>query len=214
MEIESAFSLLHPFSLIISGISQSGKTRWFETLLNSMSLINPTPVRIIISYTEDQQVYHDIVQRNPRIELTRGLDFELSDFDSSCPSLIVIDDQMEKVQKEEKIQTLFTKGIHHKSISVILITQNLYPQGKHSRDIRLNSHYLVIMKSPTFASQVNYLGRQLFPKTPCFLPDAYKRATEKPYSYLFINLHPLCPDNSRVLQGIFSNELKFVYLPK
>lgn len=78
--------------------------------------------------------------------------------------------------------------------------------------IRLNSNYVVVMKSPTFAAQISYLGRQLFPKNANFLPEAYKRATEIPY--LLINLHPLCDDRARVLQGLFHKELKFIYTPK
>jgi len=39
---------------------------------------------------------------------------------------------------------LFTKGRHHRNISVILITKNLFHQGRFSRDISLNAKYLVV----------------------------------------------------------------------
>lgn len=80
--------------------------------------------------------------------------------------------------------------------------------------MRLNTHYTVIMKSPTFASQINYLSRQVFPNKSRFLPDAYKKATKNPYSYLVLNLHPRCDDQYRVIQGILGETDKFVYLPK
>lgn len=70
------------------------------------------------------------------------------------------------------------------------------------------------MKSPTLSSQVAYLGRQVFPTSHTFLPDAYKQATENPYSYLFINLHPRCEDKLRVGSGILSGEEEFVFIPK
>jgi hypothetical protein len=216
MEIDSGtFKLQHPFSLIVSGVTQSGKTQFCKRLLLELKdIVTPCPARIIISYTENQPAYEELSKNVPGIEFRQGLDFDLSEFNPKQPSIIIIDDQMNDVVANGKIQTLFTRGIHHSSVSVVLLTQNLYPQGKHGRDIRLNSHYLVVMKSPTFAAQISYLGRQLFPKNPAFLPDAYKNATAKPYSYLLINLHPLCDDRVRVLQGLFHRELKFAYLPK
>ena len=46
--------------------------------------------------------------------------------------------------KDQRIVNLFTRGSHHHSLSVIYIVQNLFHQGKGSRSISLNSHYLTI----------------------------------------------------------------------
>ena len=100
------------------------------------------------------------------------------------------------------------------SVSVIILQQNLFPQGKHGRDIRLNSHYIAIMKSPTFLSQINCLGRQIFPNQPSFLSSAYKKATIKPYTHLFLNLHPLCDDKVRVSEGIHDDSNRVIYVPE
>jgi len=110
------------------------------------------------------------------------------------------------------MQELFTRGVHHRAVSVIIMQQNIFPQGKHGRDIRLNSHYIAILKSLMFLSQINCLGRQLFPQTPNFLSDLYKKTTEKPYSYLFVNLHPLCDHKVRVTEGILKGIV--IYVPK
>ena len=61
--------------------------------------------------------------------------------------LIVIDDLMHRVVEDKEMELLFTQGTHHKCVSVILITQNLYPRGKHARTIALNTWYLVLMKN-------------------------------------------------------------------
>jgi hypothetical protein len=100
--------------------------------------------------------------------------------------------------KSDHVQNLFIKGVHHRGISVILLNQNLLPQGKCGRDIRLNTHYVIIMKSPTLRSQVTFLGRQLFSERSKFLIDAYKKATETSYSYLFVNLHPHCHESELI----------------
>lgn len=215
MEIdESVFTFFHPFSMVISGVSQSGKSLFVNKLLSqSNSLIFPKPERIILSYEENQESYQHLSELNKSVEFRKGLDFDINEFHIDRPSLIVIDDQMRESLDDKIIQSFFTRIAHHRSVSVILITQNLFPKGKHARDVRLNIHYQVIMKSPTFASQICYLGRQLFPKNTTFLEDAYKRATEKPYSYLILNLHPKV-GQILVFQGIFENEEKFLFFPK
>ena len=70
---------------------------------------------------------------------------------------------MHKVTQDKEIELLFTQGTHHRCVSVILITQNLYPGGKHARTIALNTWYMVLMKNLRDVSQVGILGRQLYP---------------------------------------------------
>ena len=51
--------------------------------------------------------------------------------------------------KDNRIVNLFTKGLHHRNLSVIYIVQNLFHQRKGNRSISLfNSHYLDLFKNP------------------------------------------------------------------
>jgi hypothetical protein len=198
----------HPFSCIVSGTSQSGKTVFMSKFIQQVDeMVTPKIKEIIISYTEDQDVYHDLVRMDNRVKLVQGNNFEMH----GDHTLVCLDDQMNECLNDKKIQDLFTKGVHHRSISVLLIAQDLYPQEKFARTIRRNSTYLVVLRSPTFASQVIHLGRQLFPKKPKFLISAYEQATAHPYSYIFINLHPSCPDELRVSSGILSKEEHVIF---
>ena len=52
-------------------------------------------------------------------------------------NLIVFDDQMIAASKDKLIENLFTRGSHHRNLSVIYIVQNLFHQGKGSRSISL-----------------------------------------------------------------------------
>lgn len=115
--------------------------------------------------------------------------------------------------ESKNVQDLFIKGVHHCNTSVINLTQNIFNQGKFARDIRLNTHYLVIFKSPTFYSQVAHLGRQLMPDKKNFILEAYKDATRLQYSYLFIILHPSCDDQLRIRTAILPGESEIVYSP-
>jgi len=203
------YQFKHPCSIIISGQTLSGKTTLVKQILEQLDTVFSSPIQnVVISYVEEQSIYSDMKAIDPRIATQSNLDIE-----SFSNSLIVVDDQMNDAMKEKKIQELFTRGVHHKNNSLILITQNLYPQGKYARDIRLNAHYQIILKSPTFLSQVMNLGRTLFPKKPSFLYEAYISATETPYSYVFVNAHPECEEDIRVRSCILSKSEEIIYTP-
>lgn len=200
----------HPSSILISGMSMSGKTVFTQKLIkNIQKLFEPVPTEILITYSEDQPLYHNL---SSNVQLFKGLDIPKNY--NNNPRLLIIDDQMNTSSNDQNIQSLFIKGVHHSSTSVIYITQNMYNSGRFARDIRLNSHYMFIFKSPTFTSQIDYLNRQLFPRNKHFLVDAYKKATDKPYSYLLIILHPYCSDQLRVRSGILPSEDEIIYLPQ
>ena len=50
---------------------------------------------------------------------------------------------------------LFTKSSYHRNISVILITQNLFHQGKFCRDISLYAKYIVVLKNVRYREQLH-----------------------------------------------------------
>ena len=55
---------------------------------------------------------------------------------SACGAFI--DDLMTEAKCDQRIADLFTKGSHHRNISIVYLTQNVFPQGKACRDIALN----------------------------------------------------------------------------
>ena len=113
------------------------------------------------------------------------------------------------------ILDLFTKGSHHKNISVIFITQNVFHKGKAQRDISLNTKYLVLFKNPRDKVQIQHLARQIHPEDSFFLRDAFVDATHLPHSYLFIDLSQDCLDEFRFRAKIFPNDGAHVaYVPK
>ena len=61
-------------------------------------------------------------------------------FDVNKRNLIVFDDQMINASKDKRIVNLFTRGSHHRNLSVIYIVQSLFHQGKISHSINLSSH--------------------------------------------------------------------------
>ena len=79
------------------------------------------------------------------------------------PCLFILDDLLNEVYSGA-VCDLFTKGSHHRNLSVILITQNFFHQAPHCRDISLNAKYLVALKNVRDSNQFTYLARQVLPE--------------------------------------------------
>jgi len=83
---------------------------------------------------------------------------------------------------------LFTRGSHHRNISVILITQNLFHQGRNFKDISLNAKYFVLFKNVRDKRQFSNLGNQVLPEDNTGLFKAYLDAKKRDHGYLFLDL--------------------------
>jgi len=172
-----------PFTCLLAGPTSSGKTELlFKILEEKNRLFDIIPDNIIYCYSEYQNSFNEL--RN--IKFNHGL-VDIDDLDNTKNNLLIIDDLMEEATNHKSILHLFTRGYHHKNISVFLIVQNLFTNGKFSRTISLNSHYMFIFKNPRDKSQIQYLGRQMFPKNSNFLVEVYEDISKKPYGYLFID---------------------------
>jgi len=86
-----------------------------------------------------------------------------------------------------KRSQLFTKGSHHRNISLVLITQNLFHQGPSSRNIPLNSKYIVVFKNPRDKTQFVHLAWQVYPENDSSFYTTYLDVRKDPQSYLFLH---------------------------
>lgn len=135
--------------------------------------------------------------------------------DPLCPKLVIIDDLMRESSSCDAIVDLFTKGSHHKNLSVILISQNLFYQCRGQRDISLNTNYIVIFKNTRDRPQIRHLARQVFPADPKFLEEAYYDATARPHGYLLLDLKQSTPDEYRFRTCILPDDpMHYVYVPR
>jgi hypothetical protein len=144
-----------------------------------------------------------------RIQYYEGVP-EDSKKDGGRHVLIILDDMLTQVYSEE-VCTLFTKGCHHRNISVILITQNLFHQGPYCGDISFNTKYLVLLKNTRDKQQFSHLARQVYPENSKSLYDSYLDATEKAHSYLLLDLAQYTDDRLRYRTHIFSDEHQIVF---
>lgn len=124
--------------------------------------------------------------------------------------LIVLDDLMHSVVCNVEMELLFTQGCHHRRISVLFLTKNLYVQGSRSRSIALNTSYLVLMRNVRGIGQIATLSRQLYPGKSKILTDA----TGMTYGYLVVDLSPHSDDTYRLRTNVFPGEDPIVYVHK
>lgn len=127
--------------------------------------------------------------------------------------LLVLDDVMGQGTNNVELMNLFTTYSHHMGITVIFLLQNIFPPGKYMRTISLNAHYIILFKNPRDERQVRTLGSQIFPNQSKYFMDAYKKATELPYSYLCVTLYPGTSERYRLSSNIFPEQETILYLP-
>ena len=169
----------HPFSMMVTGPSGSGKTKWTRKLLLT-SLIHPPPKRILWCFKQCQPLYEDLQKRIPWIEFVHGIPDYLNSPQFINPgkqNLIIFDDLMTEAKCDQRIADLFTIGSHHRNISIVYLTQNVFPQGKACRDIALNMQYLVLFNNPIDRQQVATLARRIYPSTSAMFMKRFEEAT-------------------------------------
>lgn len=198
--------LKHPFTMLISGPTGSGKTFFTRNLVNNARHIcAPAPMKITYYYLEYQKTFNSM----PEVRFIEGLqEASISSAGGEDPEWIIIDDLMLEAANQSFISNLFTRGSHHRNISIILITQNFFMRGKESRNISLNCQYVVCFKNPRDKSMATNIGKQMFPTKAKKFQQIYEDATRDAYSYLFIDLKPDTDEKLRLLSNIMNEKDK------
>ena len=98
------------------------------------------------------------------VEFVKGIPHDLEDegyFNPDVKNLLVLDDLMTEVGKDQRIIHLYTRGSHHRNLSVITLMQNFFSSGTNT--IRRNYHYLVLFDMPADRQEVHIIAQQMFP---------------------------------------------------
>jgi hypothetical protein len=123
----------------------------------------------------------------------------------NVPTLRVLDDLMDTAYST-KVSQLFTKGSHHRNISLVLITQNFFHRGPSARDISLNCKYTTVFKNTIDKTQIVNLARQVYPENISSFHKTYLDVCKDPHTYLFLDLTIPINDRLRFRTKIFPGE--------
>ena len=203
----------------VVGCTGSGKTVWVQKVLENLKYIfeDASPVEVMYCYGVHQKLYEEIeLHLGSLVQFHKGIPTQ-DEIEQFTPNqehrLLILDDLISDVVKSETMQDLFCQFCHHRKLSVIFVSQNLLQQGKFARTIALNTHYVILLKNMRNRSQIAHLGRELFPKNPHLLIEAYEDCVQVPYSYLVVDLSPHSEDQYRLRTHIFPGEDTVIYTP-
>ena len=204
------FAFQHPYSMMVVGPSQCGKTHFVHQLLTHKCIAYPRkkPVLVVWCYNQWQPKYAEI-QRDlgSHIRFMQGLPEladDLSNIKSSQHTLIVLDDLMEEAKESPLVSKLFTQG-RHRNASVILLLQNMFPKGKYNTDISRNATYKVLFRSPGDRKQIDIMAEQTFAKDRPRFMQAYSQETDQPYGYIVVDNHPRTSSEHQVVGNVFGD---------
>jgi hypothetical protein len=192
---------------MVAGPSGCGKTHLVTEILKQ---IGHRFHKILWCNAESNAITEEITNL-PNIEILNNIPETFENLPKK--TLIILDDMMLDAYKKN-ICSLFTKGVHHRQLSVCLITQNIFHQAKYARDISLNCNYLIIFKNPRDKSQILPLARQIHPENFMELLRVYNEATCKPHTYIFFDLCSKTNDLLRIRSEILTPKHSVVYCSK
>ena len=194
------------FTMIIQGATGSGKTSFIMKLIDNIQLIQPSPVKIHFFFETWQKGYET---RNKTIEFHKEELTEEKFKKLSYPhkekggSLFVLDDGMTNINKD--MVRIFSIWARQYNASIILVTHNLFYNDPIYRNLSLNTHYFVLLRTQRAWKQVSLLLRQLF--SDYKMVEKYvEEIFNKKHAYVILDIHPNGSDNIKALTRIFPDE--------
>ena len=199
--------LASPFRLIVAGGSGSGKTELVKRMIKE---------DLSKRFKDIHYCYPNYLTDIPAdfsvpVQYNAGLLSKSELKDILDGSLIIIDDLMMESAANEDVAKLFTVVARKRNISVILLVQNIYQQGKYFRNIRLNATGIIMFKFRAGRDVNKRLLRDLGLQDMISV-DQLDRALSKKYSYILFDLHPdrHC-DFGCVRSNIFDTNFRVFY---
>ena len=179
-------NFISPFRMILSGSSGAGKTHFagnliraniFEDDINFIYYFHPCYLdEPPVDWHESMSIPVSYQTGLPTIE-------QLTSMPSQ--SLVVLDDLMDKCVSSEIIDHLFRVISGKRNLSVMIMTQNYFVNGKFSRNIRNSCNYTILMRNCCDATINTRAARAMNLTKPVSLAE--QSNADKEYPYIFID---------------------------
>ena len=172
------------FRMLICGNSGSGKTNLLYHMLMK-PLVYYDQIHLYGKNLE-QQKYQDMISTFDDISQSVGYNVLVCSNDDIVPVENLMDDTAQKIvifddyvcDKNQKLLIEYFIRGRHKNCSVIYLSQSFYGTPK---DIRLNCSHFCVYEFPS-SNERNLISRELGVDK-----DQYINATNKPYSFLYVD---------------------------
>lgn len=208
------FKFKTPSQTTVIGATQSGKTTLIKHICENTEKYFPVPIDRIFWFSQCGSTSGVPIEDGRLLVIEGPPDPTLIREQKGQNSIVVLDDLMNyfSSSKEAKqlLNNIFTVWAHHWNLAVFNLVQAAFQLDRTSR---INSTYLILMKSHSDVLQIRNCLQQLFgPKFKNAL-EAYNDAMAKPYNHLLIDNHPLTNDKHRLLSDITADH-PVVYIPR
>ena len=169
-------------------------------------------------YGVDQPLYDEMKRELSNIVFFEGLppkqELETWYIKEPGHKLLIIDDLMTEASTSKDVVNIYCKYAHHFNFLCILVSQNAFSPGKEFCTISLNTHYFILFKNRRDELQIQTLGRQIFPRQLYYFMEAYRKATEKRYGYLLVDLSSHSDSTYKLSTNIIPGQTMILYTPE
>ena len=146
----SEFKFQLPMRAIFAGSSQSGKTFMIGEMLKNQNEIFISNFDFVKYYyptflDESPVDYHNLT--DTPISYSSGFPTKSEVLSFPENTLMIIDDQADTAVKSDLISQIYKVISGKRKLSIILVTQNYFIQGKHSREIRNSCNYVGLFRN-------------------------------------------------------------------
>ena len=173
-----SFKLEHTFTLILPRPSSCGTSTYVIRIIECRELFCNIVFENIVWCHSENNAPH-LLTNVLFVKVVPGIENS-----EKVPKLLVLDDLMDSAYST-KVSELFTKGSHHRTISLVPITQKLFHQSLSSRVFSLNSKYIVVLEPQR---QDLHLARQGYPESISSFHKTYLDFCKNPHTYLLLDL--------------------------
>lgn len=178
-------------STLVCGPSYSGKSVICSTLIRNRNTMYQVPIsKVVFLYKHWQTEYDNLKEDIPSIIFVSDLDeMETELSEPSDHIMAVFDDFMLEIltSANQYMLNLLSRRSHHLSISVVLVSQLLFP--RNLRSLVLNIHNFCLTRNPN-KSQIQTFFKQYDTSDWRHLMSCYNHAiNSKPFGHLFISNH-------------------------
>lgn len=215
-----------PFRMVVAGPSMCGKTTLVKAMLkNRKQVFDPCPSKIYWFYAMESSVTK-AREEFPHITFIKNLPtdqwIEETVVDNEG-TLFIIDDLMgnatnagkKATQGREMMNELFTRGSHHKKVSVIFTVQSLF-RGPNMREISLNASQTVAFNNNRDKTYLRSLGTQLFPagnNGAAFISACMGDISKEHFGYLFIDHGSFVKPGYQFKSNVLKEQEQKYYVP-
>ena len=141
-------------------------------------------------YGVDQPLYDEMKRELSNIVFFEGLppkqELETWYIKEPGHKLLIIDDLMTEASTSKDVVNIYCKYAHHFNFLCILVSE----------------------------LQIQTLGRQIFPRQLYYFMEAYRKATEKRYRYLLVDLSSHSDSTYKLRTNIIPGQTMILYTPE